>query len=159
MEKLPEITKAKQVGKNLNVIVAEESYTITGSAEELAPVKEIIKTYKEKPTKSVFAKLIKLLTPKTTAVKEKIEKEETKVKSQIKVEKQKEKTSKKAISNAKPKKEKIDLVKELRSQKEDGILTDKETDALRALLAKSEAAKSTATQAKADTRPSRNREY
>lgn len=134
MEKLPQVTKAKQVGKNLNVVIGEENYTVTGSKEELAPIKEAIKTYQEKGIKKHYTALIKLLTPKTTKEKEVKEKEVSKVKADIKAEKNKVKAApKKKI--AKVSAPKRNLLKDLEDALGSDEVTEEDKVKMRKLLA------------------------
>lgn len=107
---------AKQIGKNLNVVVGNEKFTRMGSKEELQVVKDAIKAYDEKPTKSNMSAMMQALRPVTT---EKAKVEE-KVKADIKATKKKVEAKEKEV---KSKKTVIaDVVKEI----DDKLMTDEE---------------------------------
>lgn len=89
MEKLPKVNKCKQVGKNLNVVVGDTPYTLTGVKETLQPVKDAVKLYEEKGTKKNHDNLIKLLTPISTEKKATKEAAKEEVNTKIKATKKK----------------------------------------------------------------------
>ena len=95
----------KQVGKNLNIVLGEEKITRTGDKEELTPIKEAIKLYDSKPTKSNLQALQKLLKPVTVAK----EKEVETTKAEVKLNKKKVKEEAKGIKT-KPTKSSIEKV-------------------------------------------------
>lgn len=91
---------AKQVGQNLNVVIGDEKFTRKGSKEELQPIKESIKVYDEKPTKSNYEAMMKLLRPVTT----KLAVKEEQVKAEVKLTKNKAKVAEREPEAKKTKK-------------------------------------------------------
>lgn len=79
LEKVP--VSARQIGKNLNVVVGNEKFTRMGTKEELEGVKLAIQTYDSKPTKSNYQAMINALRPETA--KKEVEKEEIKAKAKL----------------------------------------------------------------------------
>lgn len=63
----------KQVGQNLNVLVGEEKFTVTGNKEKLQPIKDVIKAYIEKPTQANYKMMMVALKPVTVETEKKIE--------------------------------------------------------------------------------------
>lgn len=70
----------KQVGRNLNVNINGEVRTKTGTREELAPLKEALKAYDEKPLQKHLKAITDLLKPVSVAK----EKKKEMVKAEIK---------------------------------------------------------------------------
>lgn len=75
---------AKQVGKNLNVVVGEEKFTRIGSKEELLEVKESISTYLAVPSKKAFDEMMAFIKPATQAKQEAIKDVAEKIKGSAK---------------------------------------------------------------------------
>lgn len=143
-----EIT-ARQVGKNLNVVVGNEKFTRVGDKPVLDEIKGAILTYEAKPTKSNMSTLMKLLRPETT----KKEAEETQVKADIKAtkkkveEKEKETKSKKTVV--------ADVVKEI----DEKMMTESELSAMQAALDRQKAKRATAPQPTTTATPRRGERY
>ena len=140
---------AKQIGKNLNVVVGEEKFTRVGDKEVLTEIKEAINFYNTKPTKSNMNSLMKLLRPETV----KKEAEEIKVKAEIKAtkkkveEKEQELKSKKTVV--------ADVVKEI----DDKMMTESELSAMQAALDRQKAKRATAPQPTVTASPRRGERY
>lgn len=115
---------AKQIGKNLNVVVGNEKFTRVGTKEELQVVKDVISAYDAKPTKANLEPVMIALKPVTTA---KI-KEEEKVKAEIKETKHKIKETSKEVKTKKTKVD--DVVKEI----DDKLMSDDELDKMQTAL-------------------------
>lgn len=121
---------AKQIGKNLNIVVGEEKFTRVGDKEELSAVKESINSYNTKPTKSNFEAMMKLIKPATA----KKEEEEVQIKADIKATKKKvkeeETTKSKTIKVA-------DVVKEI----DEKLMSNEELDEMEAAIKRQRAKK------------------
>lgn len=135
---LPKI-ESKQIGKNLNVTIEGDPKlkTLTGSKEELTPVKELITSYKAKPTKKLLDAIQKALAPVTTKKVEekkvaeaKIEKEKIAVKGKMQ---QAKKEVKKVAKGNNAKKR---LVDEIKDRLKNGDTTQDEINELEALIKK-----------------------
>jgi chromosome segregation ATPase len=154
---LPKI-ESKQIGKNLNVTIEGDTKlkTLTGSKEELSPVKDLITSYKAKPTKKLLDAIQKALTPVTTkkveekkAVEQKIEQEKVAVKGKLQ---QAKKETKRVTKGNNSKKRLVDEIKERLNS---GNTTQDEINELEALIKKQ---KETIKSAPASSGPTRNRE-
>lgn len=122
MAKKVEVTY-KQVGRNLNVYIDGEVITKTGTKEELAPVKDALKVYLEKPLVKNLNTVKSLLKPVTTAKKE----EETRIKAEIK------RTKRTASKKAAPKKEES-FIQTLKNKISSGELSEKELKEVQNLI-------------------------
>lgn len=148
MAKEIEELKMVQVGRNLNVTLGSEKFTIQGSKEELAPVKAAVETFKDKPTKDNRKKILDLLKPRTTEVegmKERIKADTKKVKNEAKAEP--------ANKEAKKKKAAVsDVVKDI----EDKEYTQEELDKMQKAIDKAKEKKASTSQSEPTTsrRPS-----
>lgn len=81
--KLPSIS-AKQVGRNLTVIIGKEIKTITKTTEELTPIKDLIKKYVSTPSKFLLERINKaLITDKSKAFNDNKEKEGIKIQKKV----------------------------------------------------------------------------
>lgn len=120
------VVSAKQIGKNLNIIVGNEKFTRVGDKEELQVVKDSIIAYNAKPTKANYEALMKQVKPETA---KKVE-EETKLKAEVKATKNKAKEEEKE-NKTKVKHIKVaDVVKEI----DDKLMTDEELATMQAAL-------------------------
>lgn len=84
---------AKQVGKNLNIYVGEEKFTIVGDKDKLQPYKDAIKAYLDKPTQANHKMLMVGLKPVTVETEKKVEETKTAIKVAKGKAKQAEKTT------------------------------------------------------------------
>lgn len=115
----------KQVGRNLNVNIDGEVITKVGSKEDLAPIKEALAIYKEKPLAKNLKAIKDLLKPVTV----KKEKEIETAKAELKKAKRVAKNTKKV------KVEKDDdIISQLEYKIKSGEASEDELNKLRALL-------------------------
>ena len=115
----------KQVGRNLNIKIEGEVLTKTGTREELAPLKEALAIYKEKPLAKNLKALKDLLKPKSVAK----EKEKEMAKAEIKRVKRVAKTKK----TENPKKEET-IVEQLSAKIKRGEVSKEELETLKKMI-------------------------
>lgn len=116
----------KQVGRNLNLVIDNQPVTRTGSKEELAPIKEAVMAYNEKPIKKNLDALKKLVFPASAAKEQKISETKAAIKK-VKREVKSSKTAPKTI-------ETVTVVAQIKEKIANNTLTDKEKEELRSLL-------------------------
>lgn len=117
----------KQVGRNLNVNIDGETFTKVGTKDELAPIKEALKAYDEKPLVKNLKAIQTLLKP----VSVKKEEEKTRIKAEIKRQKRTPASKAKALKEETP-------VQVLERKIKAGEVTESELDSLRKLIGKQE---------------------
>lgn len=147
----PVLTKtnvtAKQIGKNLNVVVGEEKFTRVGTTDELQSVKDAAKLYNEKPTKNNMTSLMKLLRPETVKKEAEVEK----VKAEVKATKKKVEAKEKEVKSRKT--VVADVVKEI----DDKLMSTTELDEMQKAIDRQREKKQV--EAKTTSRPSGGESY